>query len=70
MPERITVQRASELTGMSPLTIRYGLETGRLPFGSSIKRSQFRTIYHICPRKLAEYLGMTVEEVKGVDQCS
>jgi hypothetical protein len=61
--QRTTVKRAAELTGMSTLTVRYGLETGRLPFGTSIKRSQYRTIYHVCPHKLAEYLGIPVEEV-------
>jgi predicted HTH domain antitoxin len=64
MAERITVKRASELTGLSQLSIRLGLQCKDLPFGTAIKTSSKRTVYHISPSKLAEYLGMTVEEVK------
>lgn len=67
MAERITVKRAAELTGLSQLTIRLGLQYGSLPFGSAIKTSKHRTVYHISPAKLAEYLGMTIEQVKGDD---
>jgi len=65
MPERISVKRASELTGLSQLTIRLGLQCGKLPFGTAIKTSKSRTVYHISPSKLAEYLGLSVDEVKG-----
>ena len=67
MAERITVKRAAELTGLSQLTIRLGLQYGSLPFGSAIKTSKHRTVYYISPAKLAEYLGMTIEQVKGDD---
>lgn len=65
MAERITVKRAAELTGLSPLSVRYGIEIGVLPIGCAIKTGKIRTNYHISPAKLAEYLGMTVEQVKG-----
>lgn len=63
--ERITVKRTSEITGLSQLTIRLGLQYGSLPFGTAIKTSKHRTVYHISPSKLAEYLGIPVEQVKG-----
>jgi hypothetical protein len=64
--ERITVKRASELTGLSQLTVREGIKSGRLEFGRAIpsKTGMHHTI-HISPAKLAEYLGLTVEQVKG-----
>lgn len=65
MAERISVKRAAELTGLSQLSIRLGLQCKDLPFGTAIKTSKNRTVYHISPALLAEYLGMTVEEVKG-----
>jgi hypothetical protein len=65
MVERISVKSTSDLTGLSQLTIRLGLQYGTLPFGTAIKTSKHRTVYHISPAKLAEYLGITVEQVKG-----
>lgn len=64
MAERVTVKRASDLTGLSQLTIRFGLQNGEFGFGTAIKMSKHRTVYHICPAKLAEYLGISVEQVK------
>lgn len=67
MAERITVKRAAEITGLSQLTVREGIKSGRLPFGVAIpsKTGRHNTI-HISPAKLAEYLGLTVDQVKGV----
>lgn len=65
MPKRITVKRVSELTGMNVLTIRNGIEQGRLPIGSAIKNGDNRTYFYICPNRLAEYLRISVEEVMG-----
>jgi len=62
---RITVKRASDLTGLSQLTIRKGIENGELDFGKAIHSSKVRTIYHISPGKLAEYLRISLEEVLG-----
>lgn len=67
MSERITVKRAAELTGLSELTIRYGLEIGKLPFGAAIKSSPKRTTYHISPRKLDEYLGLQEKANSEID---
>lgn len=63
--ERITVKRASELLGVSALTVRMGIENKDFDFGTAIHVSKVRTNYHISPSKLADYLGMTVDQVKG-----
>lgn len=65
MAERITVQRAAELMGTTALTVRVAMATGVLPIGTVIHTSKSRANYHIVPAKLADYLGITVEEVKG-----
>ena len=65
MAERITVKRAAELTGLSELSVRVGVEKGLLPIGTAIKNSKFRTIYHISPYLLSQYIGLSVEEIKS-----
>lgn len=70
MAERISVKKAAEFTGLSELTIRYGLETGSLPFGAAIKCGSKRTNYHISPRKLDEYLGLQEKVNAEIDPAS
>ena len=54
------------MTGLSQLTIREGIKQGVFDFGRAIpSKSGTRHTIHISPAKLAEYLGLTVEEVKG-----
>lgn len=66
MAERISVKRAAELTGLSQLTVREGIKAGVLEFGRAIPSPNgHRTTIHISPAKLGEYLGLSVEEVKG-----
>lgn len=66
MAERITVKRASELMGVSQLIVREGIKGGWYPFGLAVpsKTKRHHTI-HISPAKLAEYLGISIEQVKG-----
>ena len=65
MPERVTVKRAAELTGLSQLSVREGIKQGRLEFGRAIASgSGKKTTIHISPAKLADYLGLSIEEVK------
>jgi len=61
--EKVTVQRAADLTGTSPLTIRMGIIRGELPFGSAVHTSKHRTNYVISAQKLADYLGVSAEDV-------
>jgi hypothetical protein len=50
MAERITVKRASELTGLSQLSIREGIKHGSLDFGRAIlSKSGMRHNIHISP---------------------
>ena len=64
MAERVTVKRAAELIGLSELSVRRGIEQGRLPIGCCIKRSEYRTIYHISPHLLSQYTGIPIEKIK------
>lgn len=61
MAERVTVRKAAELTGLSELTIRIGLQKNMVPFGFAIKTSENRYTYHISPKKLEEYIGKPVK---------
>ncbi len=61
---RVTVEKAAELLGLSVLTVRWGLINGTLPIGSYIKNGNSkRTVYHISPGALAEYLQIPVNEL-------
>lgn len=61
MAERVTVKKAAELTGLSELSIRIGLQKNVIPFGFAVQTSQNRYTYHISPKKLEEYIGKPVE---------
>ena len=67
--EKVTVKRAAQLTGLSESFIRFGIINGELPFGNAIKKvtynGKYRTIYHISMKKLAEYLGLPEDIIKG-----
>ena len=66
LSERVSVKRAAELTGLSQLTVREGIKQGVFDFGKAVpSKSGTRHTIHISPAKLAEYLGLTVDEVKG-----
>lgn len=69
MAERITIKRAAELLGLSQLSVRYGIEKGLLPIGTAIKTSEKRTLFHVSPYLLSQYIGMPVEKVKGECEC-
>lgn len=64
--ERVSVKRAADLTGLSELTIREGIKSGRLPFGLAVpSKSGTHNTIHISPGKLSEYLGISIDQVKG-----
>lgn len=58
----IKVKDAAKILGKSQEYVRCGLAHGKLPIGSAIKMSS-RYSYHISPGKLAEYMGLTVEQI-------
>ena len=51
------INDVASLLGISPQTLRIGLQRGELPFGSAIKTSSKYT-YIIYEKKLKEYLDL------------
>ena len=51
------INDVASLLGISPQTLRLGLQRGELPFGSAIKTSSKYT-YIIYEKKLKEYLDL------------
>lgn len=54
---KITVNDVAEALGVSPQSVRIGLQRGLLPFGSAIKTSSKYT-YVIYEKKLKEYIDI------------
>ena len=54
---KIRITDVADLLGISPQSVRLGLQRGQLPFGSAIKTSS-RYTYVIYKKKLDEYLDM------------
>lgn len=55
----MTIKEAAEIIGVSPLTIRIGLQRGLFPFGTAFKTKEGnkRYCYVLYPEKVREYLG-------------
>ena len=63
---RVSVNRAAKLLNMSVLSVQGCLQHHALPIGGAWKNDGSNCYtYHISPAKLADYLGMTIEEVIG-----
>lgn len=62
---KITPAMAAELAGKSTQFIRIGMQRNLLnpPIGTAIRLTGERYCYDIRPQKLADYLGVTVEEM-------
>ena len=61
---RISIKCAAELLGMSELSVKGCLINNALPIGGAWKNPGSDCYnYHISAAKLADYLGMTIEEV-------
>lgn len=61
---RVSVKRAAELLGLSPLSVQGALIDRALPIGGAWKNENSTTYtYHISPQKLGEYVGLTKEQV-------
>ena len=54
--ERVKVEEAAKLLGVSQQFIRIGLQRGNLPFGTCVKTSTKYT-YHISKHLLEQYIG-------------
>lgn len=61
----VPINRAAALMGISEQHLRIRLQRNRYDFGSAeiLKKNGSRYTYHINAKGLADYLGLTVEEV-------
>lgn len=61
----VPIPVAADILGISPLSVKGGLQSGALPIGASWHNegADKRTMYHISPAKLAEYMGYTKDEI-------
>jgi hypothetical protein len=58
---RLSVQEASELMGVSQQFLRIGLQQSKFPFGYAIK-NKGKWCYYISPSKFTEATGIEVEK--------
>ncbi len=58
MPRKVPTAIAAKVIGKAEDFIRFGLQQGRLPFGSAVKTGKDRWSYHISPKLLADYSGI------------
>ena len=58
MPRKVPTAIAAKVIGKAEDFIRFGLQQGRLPFGSAVKTGKDRWSYHISPKLLADYSGV------------
>ena len=62
---RITTAQAGALMGKGALFVREGMRRGELDLGTAMQLpGSSKWNFHISPRKLAEYLGITQEELQ------
>lgn len=54
---KITINEVADALGVSPQSVRIGLQRGTLPFGSAVKTSSKYT-YIIYEKKLKEYIDL------------
>lgn len=61
----VPIQVAADILGISQTSVRGGLQAKALPIGASWHNegSDEKTMYHISPAKLAEYMGYTKEDI-------
>ena len=63
MPRKVPTVIAARLLGKSENFIRFGLQQGRLPFGSAVKTGKDRWSYHVSPPLLAQYTGIPLGQI-------
>lgn len=62
-PLKISPPQAAALMGKSNLFVYEGLRRGFFPFGYAMKTSPTRWTYYISPPQLAEFLGISLEDL-------
>lgn len=63
MPKKVPTSIAARLLGKSENFIRFGLQQGVFDFGYGVRMTNDRWSYHISPKKLAEYTGVTLGQI-------
>jgi hypothetical protein len=63
MGNKMTVQKAAKLMGVSEQFIRIGLQQGAFPWGNAVKMSSQWT-YYINAIKFSEHTGIPVENIE------
>ena len=66
MPRKVPTVIAAKIIGKSEDFIRWGLQQGRLPFGSAVKTGRERWSYHISPKLLADYSGIPLGVINSM----
>lgn len=63
-PRRITMTEAARVMGKDPLFVGEMMKRGRLPIGEAeLMDGRIRWNYFISPKLLADYLGLTIDEL-------
>lgn len=57
--KNVPVEQTAKMLGKSKQFVRVALQRGIAPFGFAVKISGDKWSYHISPRKLNEYMGVT-----------
>lgn len=55
---------AAQVLDRSPQWVRLGLQRGVLPIGCAVLMPGGTWVYDIRPERLAQYMGITVEEMR------
>ena len=64
MVRKIPTAVAAKILGKGEDFIRFGLQQGRLDFGTAVKTGENRWSYHISPKGLAEYSGFPLMRIE------
>ena len=60
---RVSTAIAARILDKSEDFIRWGLQQGRVPIGSAVQTGPKRWSYHISPKLLADYSGLSIDEI-------
>ncbi len=60
MKNKITTKQAAELMGVSEQFVRYGLRSGKLPFGAAVQVTGKRYSYYISPDRFYNFIGRDI----------
>ena len=64
MVKRVSTALAARIIDKAENYVRFGLQQQRLPFGTAVQTGVNRWSYHISPKLLADYTGVTIEEIE------